>query len=77
MIDRESTGASGSLQFKEIVKSIKVSRDFEELLEAISRCEDNTLDTLLQETYTEYRDNYNFRDCKAELLEVIKEYSRI
>lgn len=74
LFGRESIGASGSLQFKEIVKNIKVSRDFEELLEAISRCEDNTLDTLLQDTYTEYRDNYNFRDCKAELLDVIDEY---
>ena len=77
MFGRESIGASGSLQFKEIVKSIKVSRDFEELLEAISGCEDDTLDTLLQDTYEEYRDNYNFRDCKAELLSVIKEYSGI
>ena len=59
------------------MESIKVSRDFEELLEAISGCEDDTLDTLLQDTYEEYRDNYNFRDCKVELLSVIKEYSGI
>lgn len=56
---------------EEIIKDIKVSENFDELLQAISGCEDDILDTQLQDVYNECRDNYNIKTCKEMLLDVI------
>lgn len=56
---------------EEIIKDIKVSKNFDELLQAISGCEDDILDTQLQDVYNKCRDNYNIKTCKEMLLDVI------
>lgn len=58
---------------EEIIKDIKVSENFDELLQAISGCEDNILDTQLQDVYNKCRDNYNIKTCKEMLLDVISD----
>lgn len=60
---------------EEIIKDIKVSKNFDELLQAISGCEDDILDTQLQDVYSKCRDNYNIKTCKEMLLDVIDEYT--
>lgn len=58
---------------EEIIKDIKVSENFDELFQAISGCEDNILDTQLQDVYNKCRDNYNIKTCKEMLLDVISD----
>lgn len=67
-------GNESSSTIEEIIKDIKVSKNFDELLQAISGCEDDILDTKLQDVYEEVRDHYNIKICKEMLLDVIDEY---
>ena len=67
-------GNGNSSTIEEIIEDIKVSKNFDELLQAISGCEDDILDNQLQDVYEECRDGYNIKTCKEMLLDVIDGY---